>query len=241
MSISDRHLSWDRCYNVRDLGGQAAGDGRSTTWGALVRADTLDHLTSRGWEALVAHGVGTIVDLRSTGERRSRPVPAGIEERHVPLLEAADFAALDGVATMQELYLAMLERRSAAFVEAVTALADAPDGGIVVHCFAGKDRTGLVVALGLLLAGVSVEAVADDYADSDDRVRPLLAEWVSTAPTPGERARRLRESRARRETMAHTLELLTARFGGAESYLLGAGAGAGVLDSLRRRLLAPPA
>jgi protein tyrosine/serine phosphatase len=235
-----RHLTWDRCFNVRDLGGHAGSGGQPTAQGALVRADTLDHLTSSGWEALVAHGARTIVDLRSSGERRSRPLPAGVEERHVPLLEAADFAALDGVATMQELYLAMLERRPGAFAAAVTAVADAPAGGVVVHCFAGKDRTGLVVALALLLAGVAADAVADDYADSDNRVRPLLAEWVSTAPTAGERARRLRESRARRETMVQTLELIETRFGGAEQYLLGAGASAEVLTGLRLRLLIPP-
>jgi protein tyrosine/serine phosphatase len=236
-SYPSHHLEWDRCFNVRDLGGHQGSGGRLTATGALVRADSLDHLTSRGWEAFVAHGARTIVDLRSSGERRSRPLPSGVEERHVPLLEAEDFAALDGIATMGELYLTMLERRAAAFVEAVTAVADAPGGGVVVHCFAGKDRTGLVVALALLLAGVAADAIADDYADSDDRVRPLLAEWVSTAPTAGERDRRLRESRARRETMVQTLEVIETRYGGAEQYLLYAGASGDVLDGVRRRLL----
>ena len=239
MITPDRHLSWDRCVNARDLGGYAGSGGRSIVDGALVRADTLDHLTAQGWEALVAHGTRTVVDLRSTAERGPRKLPAGIEEHHVPLLEAADFAALDGVETMEDLYLAMLDRRPAAFAEAVTAVADAPAGGVVVHCFAGKDRTGLVVALALALAGVAATALADDYAASDNRVRPLLAEWVATAPTPGERERRLRESRARRETMARTLELVEARYGGAESYLLGAGVDAAVLEAVRRRLLGP--
>jgi len=239
MITPDRHLSWDRCVNARDLGGYAGSGGRSIIQGALVRADTLDHLTAQGWEALVEHGARTIVDLRSTAERRLRSLPAGIEEYHVPLLEAADFAALDGVETMEDLYLAMLDRRPAAFAEAVTAVADAPAGGVVVHCFAGKDRTGLVVALALALAGVADSVLADDYAASDDRVRPLLAEWVATAPTPGERERRLRESRARRETMARTLELVETRYGGAESYLIGAGVEAAVLEAMRRRLLGP--
>ena len=240
MSILDRHLIWDRCVNARDLGGHTGAHGRATVQGAVIRSDTLDHLTPEGWEALVAYGTQTIVDLRSTAERRPRPVPTGIEEHHVPILEAADFAALDGVETMEDLYLAMLERRPAAFAEAVTAVAEAPRGGVVVHCFAGKDRTGLVVALALALVGVPDEDLADDYAASDDRVRPLLAEWIATAPTPGERQRRLRESRARRETMSRTLELVQRRFGGAESYLLGAGVSASTLELLRRRLLDAP-
>src|SRR5262245_34540386 len=92
MITSDRHLSWDRCVNARDVGGHAGSEGRSIAYRALVRADTLDHLTGEGWEALVAYGTRTIVDLRSTAERRPRSLPAGIEEHHVPLLEAADFA-----------------------------------------------------------------------------------------------------------------------------------------------------
>jgi protein tyrosine/serine phosphatase len=232
----DRHLSWDRCVNVRDLGGQPTADGRTTAMGAVVRADTLDHLTSRGWEALLAHGVRTIVDLRATSERRTRPLPEGLEELHVPLLEEADFGALDGIPTMEGRYLHMLERRPAAFVEAVGAVAGG-FGAAVVHCYAGKDRTGLVVALALTLVGVGAGEVADDYAASHQRVQPLLAEWIDAAPTPGERWRRTYEGSARRETMLRTLELLETRFGGAESYLRAAGASGTDVEALRLRLL----
>lgn len=67
----DRHLSWDGCFNARDLGGLPAGSG-ATRWGAVVRADALDGLTSAGWAALAAHGVRTIIDLRNDDER-ARP------------------------------------------------------------------------------------------------------------------------------------------------------------------------
>jgi protein tyrosine/serine phosphatase len=234
---ADRHLAWDRCFNVRDVGGHPAAGGRQTAWGALVRSDTLDHLTGGGWEALLAHGVRTVVDLRSTGERGSRPLPTGLEDRHVPLLEEADFAALDAVSTMEEMYLRMLERRAVAFAEALAAIAGAPAGGVVVHCYAGKDRTGLVIGLALALAGVAADVVADDYAQSDERVRPLLAEWIAAAPTPGERWRRTWQGQARRETMVQTLDALESRFGGAKRYLLDAGASEADLDGARRRLL----
>src|SRR3954464_11870768 len=63
-----RHLDWEGCFNVRDLGGLATGDGRETRRGAVARADALDRLTARGWTALVEHGVRTVVDLRNDSE-----------------------------------------------------------------------------------------------------------------------------------------------------------------------------
>jgi protein-tyrosine phosphatase len=64
----DRHLQWDGCTNVRDLGGLCSRDGRAIRRGALVRADALDRLSAEGWAALEAHGVRTVIDLRNGDE-----------------------------------------------------------------------------------------------------------------------------------------------------------------------------
>jgi protein tyrosine/serine phosphatase len=61
----DRHLNWEGCFNARDLGGLRTTDGCVTRWGAVVRSDSLDHLSAAGWSALQAHGIRTIVDLRN--------------------------------------------------------------------------------------------------------------------------------------------------------------------------------
>jgi protein tyrosine/serine phosphatase len=63
-----RHLDWEGCFNVRDLGGLPAKGGRRTRWGAVVRADALDGLTQAGWRALTEHGVRTVIDLRNDDE-----------------------------------------------------------------------------------------------------------------------------------------------------------------------------
>ena len=72
MQPPDRRLDWDGCFNVRDLGGQLAAGRCTTRWGAIVRSDTTDRLTEAGWEALRAHGITTIVDLRDAAERDDR-------------------------------------------------------------------------------------------------------------------------------------------------------------------------
>jgi len=64
----ERHLVWDGCFNVRDLGGHRTGDGRTTHFGAVVRSDAPDRLSDAGWAALESHGVRTIVDLRDPSE-----------------------------------------------------------------------------------------------------------------------------------------------------------------------------
>src|SRR4051812_40117951 len=82
----ERHLDWAGCVNVRDLGGLPTGDGGSTRWSAVVRADSLDRLTAEGWAALHAYGIRTLVDLRESDERTAEVErPAGITVVHVPL------------------------------------------------------------------------------------------------------------------------------------------------------------
>ena len=63
----DRFLGWDGCSNVRDLGGLNTRDGRQTRWGAVVRSDHPAKLTENGWSELYAHGIRTIISLRTHG------------------------------------------------------------------------------------------------------------------------------------------------------------------------------
>jgi protein tyrosine/serine phosphatase len=236
VNVVERHLDWGDCVNVRDLGGHALEGGGLTRRGAVVRADALDRLTTAGWEALFAHGVGAVLDLRTTDERGRHRLPAGLDEYHVPLFEDADADELFAAEGMEDLYSRMLELRAGAFADAIAAVADVEDGGIVVQCQIGKDRTGLVCAFLLDLAGVAHDAIADDYAASDGRVGPLVDTWIESAFEPAERARRAWLSRADHATMLATLALVERRFGGVESYLEAAGSSVAQLAAVRRRL-----
>ena len=161
----------DGLVNARDLGGLMRADGGLTPTGVFVRAEALDEVTARGWEQLAAHGVRAIIDLRRPKERSGAP-PAGFTVARVDL--DGDDAAFwgpreaDGTWGTPLYYLDYLASQGARMREALDALAAAPDGGVLFHCAAGWDRTGLMAAMLLRAVGVTTEAAAVDYAASFD-------------------------------------------------------------------------
>ena len=249
MASTSRTLSWDGCVNIRDLGGHRTADGRSTRFGAVVRADSVRLLTDAGWAALLDYGVSRIVDLRFHSElAMDAQREVSVEVVHVPLfpeLDAAEWAEIDAVGDAEPdaltatraVYLEFLERRRPHFGEAVAAVADAPEGTVVVHCFGGKDRTGLVVALLLRLVGVDRETIGADYALSGRNLRNLTAAWVAAAEDDLERERRLRIGKAPAEAMVGVLEELERRYGSVRDYLRAAGLESNTLDAAAARLL----
>ncbi|MFD7642385.1 tyrosine-protein phosphatase [Kitasatospora sp. NPDC059795] len=172
-----RRLDWDGCLNVRDLGGLPTRDGRRTRTGAIVRADNLDRLTAEGQNAMLAHGVRTVIDLRDQTEYRPLlPTPDTVDLVRIPLdaLAGPDwwarFGALDGTPLSFRPYL---DHCRDAVARLVSAVAHARDGGVVVHCGAGRDRTGLAALVLLALADVEPAAIAEDYLLSAPNLRPL--------------------------------------------------------------------
>ena len=227
--MRSRDLAWDGCLNVRDLGGHPTEDGLETRWRSVVRADSVRALTDAGWESLVAHGVERIVDLRSHGEVAADPpqdVP--IQVVHVPVLpehgdpvweEIERVAGSDPGRETEIFYLESLRRWGDRFVDAVAAVADASEAPVVVHCQGGRDRTGIVAALLLRLAGVSREDAAADYALSSARLEPNWRRWVYEAPDDEERERRVRLSATPAPTMFGTLEGLEREHGSVAEFL----------------------
>jgi protein-tyrosine phosphatase len=236
-----RLLRWDGCFNARDLGGYPTDDGE-TRWRAVVRADSLTRLTSAGRQALLDYGVHTIVDLRTPGEWGFEPRPFagesnGLRYVNVPLLDAEGHAAAADMASPALMYGFFLERARTGFGTALRAIADAPEGGVLVHCAIGRDRTGLVSALLLSLAGVAPETVAADYALSHQTLQPLFDEWVSAAPDDHVRERIERYRACDASNMLATLETLEREHGGAAGYLRDAGLDDDRLERLRVRLV----
>ncbi|WP_232828332.1 tyrosine-protein phosphatase [Kribbella monticola] len=215
-------LHWPRCKNVRDLGGTPLRDGGRIRAGALVRSDNLDQLDVTGIAAVHAAGVSRIVDLRSVWECEKYPSPFA----DTPLWLNLPLVDPDGpnVSTweLSAQYRLLLDGSPERFAAAIAAIAEAPPGCVVVACHAGKDRTGLVVALALHLVGVPVSAIAADYVASpalsaDSHALPELA-----AP--------------RSDTISRTLDHLQSSYGGTAAYLRGGGATAEQFASLAARL-----
>jgi protein tyrosine/serine phosphatase len=120
---------------------------------------------------------------------------------------------------------------------AVSAVARAPDAGVVVHCMAGKDRTGLVTAVLLSLAGVPREEIGIDYAVTEANLAEGIAQWIDEAETDRDRDWRRRIGVAPAEAMVGVLDDLETRHGGVEEYLLAGGVTADDLAAARGRLL----
>jgi protein tyrosine/serine phosphatase len=240
-----RSLEWEGCLNVRDLGGVALEDGGETRFGSLIRSDNVRRLTDTGWRELDRHGVTRIVDLRWREElAEDAPRDVDVDVVHVSLLGELDpsyeddifdyMAADDPAGYWAAAYGRILDRHADNFATALAAIADAGEGVVVFHCAGGKDRTGLVAALLLRLAGVSVDEIVRDYALTADA--PRDENWVSSAPDERERARRRFLQATPAEAMRSALERLEERHGSVESYLRAAGLDEERLERLRLRL-----
>ncbi|WP_245159691.1 tyrosine-protein phosphatase [Blastococcus sp. CT_GayMR19] len=134
-------------------------------------------------------------------------------------------------------YLGYLGDRSGAVVDAVRALATGGPGASVVHCAAGKDRTGVVVALALAVAGVGHDDIVADYAMTADVIEALVAKLAASPTYAGDMERRdVASHTPRAETMDRVLTLLDERHGGAAGWLEAHGFGAREQAALRARL-----
>lgn len=244
-----RALSWDGCVNVRDLGGHPTENGGITRFGRVVRADSIRRLTDDGWAALAEYGIKTVVDLRFDWEIEADPPKAlDLDVVHISLfggrnderwaeLDALSSAAGDSVASTRAVYLELVEEHRQNLAIAVARVGTAAPGGVVVHCQAGKDRTGLVTALLLRLARVSRDDVAADYAVSERNLASQIETWVAEAEDDAERRRRRRVSATPAAAMEGVLEETERRYGDIEGYLHAAGASDEELAAARARLL----
>ena len=236
--LQPRDLVWDGCLNVRELGGLPTRDGGETRFGAVVRADSVRQLSDEGWQALVDHGIRTVIDLRGDHETADDPpAEAPVEVLHVPFLsgnqadrdalgaelDAAVAASPDVATGTRDVYLIFLDRFRSNVAAAVRAVANAPEGGIVIHCVGGKDRTGLLSAFLLHLAGVDDDDIATDYAWSEERLRSRHERWFAAAETKEELERLQRIAQTPAASMVGVFAELERRYGGVEEYLRGAG------------------
>jgi len=188
-----------------------------------------------------------IVDLRWQEELdEDPPRDVGIDIVHVSLLgeldpnfsdDVRDYMAVDDPAGYWAIsYTRILHAFAPNFARALAAIADAPDGSVVFHCAGGKDRTGLVAALVLRLAGVPIDEIALDYSLSAERRARSPDSWVESAPDEDERARRQFMQQTPAEAMQRALEQLERDYGTVEAYLVHAGLDESRIERLRERL-----
>ncbi|MEW9533426.1 tyrosine-protein phosphatase [Microbispora sp. NPDC049125] len=264
MSEQERWIVLEGAVNVRDLGGLPTTDGDTTRFGRVLRSDNLQGLTDGDVGRLVGDlKLRHVVDLRSETEvRLEGPGPLTrvpeVGMHHLSLFaEGGRFTDVEADTiddralpwqtadpTEEELaelkvtgyYYSYLRDRPDSVVAALRVLAR-DDGLAVIHCAAGKDRTGVVSALALVVAGATREAIIEDYVATGDRLELILARLrasdtyrldLDSSPADAHRPRA--------EYMAQFLATLDHRFGSPEGWLDAHGWTAGDTEALRSRL-----
>ncbi len=252
-------INLDGAVNVRDLGALPTADGQSTVAHRLLRADNLQDLSPSDVRLLVQDiGVTTVVDLRSPTEVAAEgpgPLTRVESVRHaylsvLPERGTATDAAADALAIRRDgarsrypddvragYYLGYLEDRPDHVVAALRSVAQAP-GAALVHCAAGKDRTGVVVALALSAVGVRRDAVVADYTATADRMHAVLGRLRASATYAADLDKAPDDDHIpRAETMAAFLDQVDDRYGGVLGWLSSRGFGASDVASLRVKML----
>ena len=199
-------LDWPACRNARDLGGLPTLDGGRIRAGALLRSDHHAAMTPADVATVRSAGVSRIVDLRRPAELAEQPSPFAGDPIYTHVSMLMDVTGYEYPA---DSYGPLLDHNQDRVAAAFRAIAEAPPGGVLVHCRGGRDRTGTLVALALTVAGVGPEVVADDYARSENS--PAV-------------------------TMRNTLAHAERGYGGVEPYLRSIGIEQHHLDAVRDRL-----
>jgi protein-tyrosine phosphatase len=230
-------------FNFRDVGGYRSRDGHTVRHRRLYRSDSLHRIDETDRAAFTALGIRTVIDLRRPTEvARDGRVPAydGLTYRHIhpehqDWAERAYEPGGDLARYLADRYADLARTGTAGLAEAVGLIADSANAPVVVHCVAGKDRTGIVCGLTLAVLGVPDDDIAADYALSTAASERFSA-WVrATVPDAEEPPPPFLASPA--EAMMLFLTELRAGYGSVEGYLHHAGVTEEQLTALRTHLL----
>lgn len=216
--------------NTRDLGGYLRINGEKTRSFRFLRSDKPEHPSQPDFQFLLSHGITTVIDLReeSAVNRLENPFAnhPGFFWHHCPIQEGSGIP--ESVEAVPGSYLQIAESSGAA--EAFRVMASAP-GGVLFHCSAGKDRTGTLSAILLMLAQVPEETIVSDYLMTGECIRERLElvhrrfpELDMNIVTPSERH------------IAGFLRLWKEKYSTAEHYLQAIGLTDGQIKNLRRKL-----
>jgi protein-tyrosine phosphatase len=257
-------------FNFRDVGGMPLTGGGVTRSGVLYRSDALSGLTPHGLEQLAATPIGVIADFRTPLERMIAPdrLPATRTFRVVELAllegaltglaqqamqatatggdpDAAAAAVGDALAqlpSLGELYISMLTHGAEAFAEVARLVATGEDTAVLVHCTAGKDRTGVAIALLLDAVGVDRDAIVADYAASEQNLSGAWADgmfaMIGAMGVPRTAALDALIASTPPAAIAQALAWVAREHGGSAAYLRSGGLAESELTALRRRLTA---
>ncbi len=239
----NRHVLLDGAYNVRDIGGYSTADGRMTQWGVFFRADGLHRLSVESQATFQGRGLKTVIDLRRSDELELAPNvfvnSSDLSYHHLSLLVDETPQVVATPRSLINMYRTILDQRQDQVRTVLSTFAAPTALPGVVHCTAGKDRTGVIVALILGLLGVPHETIVQDYA--------LTSTYLGDAFIEESKQRALKRGHRWEqyeplltcppENMESTLQHLDNVYGGIEAYVHHIGFTADQVNRLRAALL----
>jgi len=238
-SSENHKLAFPNLLNARDLGGYPLKTGGQTLHKALLRSDELGRLNSEGVQSLMDYGVRTIIDLRWPAEAESYPsffqlTPGPVRYVHISLLGKSEavWRVLRPAVTKEMWNSVVLDYVQPQIRDVMRTVAQAPTGSILFHCQSGKDRTGIIAALLLVLAEVEPEAIADDYGLTTHN---LFEAYLAEAQPDEYEAVRERV-RCPPEQIHNMLAHLEKNYGGLANYFLKIGLEENEIERIRGRL-----
>lgn len=241
----ERSFAFSTVFNFRDLGGLSTADGRKVKRGKIFRSDNLGRLAMADKDAFAALGVRRVVDLRRHVEVETLgrvPEWTGCVWLHHHLeheyWDHATYTDEIGVARwLADRYAELLTTGAADIAEVIALLSDVDSGPTIVHCVAGKDRTGLISALVLSLIGVGDDVIAADYALTE-LSEDAYIDWLRRT-SPEEAAKTPPPFYVETPATAMSLALveLRERHGSIEAYLAPHGVSGQHIAALRNGLL----
>lgn len=245
--FSERHHDFDGCFNFRDIGGYPTEDGRRVKWGRYFRAGRQDRMTESDIERLNRLNIGAQIDLRGTEEIADQgrgPLPdMGADYHHLPVIPDGGREKLSllvgDTGISGERYLGYLSFGTGTWLNLFNLLAEQKDDALVIHCTAGKDRTGVSTAFLLSVLGVDRGFIEADYLLTNrDVVRQV--DFVETSvglPEDMTREQLLVLAGVPETAMSVFLDGLDSQYGGAIEYLRQAGVTEDHFSAVRARFL----
>jgi len=245
----DRFVSFEGAFNVRDLGGLTTANGSDVRRGLVFRAASPRRLTTTDREKVSELGISHVLDLRTGDEAElgSWAVPGRITRHNFAVIDVmpdpenppSDLPPVVDANALAERYAYRLRNGAATFVAAAQTLTRNAEAGVLFHCSAGKDRTGILAAFVLQALGVDDETIVEDYALSREPLQRQIEHQLAN-PLPDDSdlslvAPVLKDSPA--EAMRGLLEIMAREHGGIATFFADNGYGEDDLAVLRSSLL----
>ncbi|WP_028520341.1 tyrosine-protein phosphatase [Ruminococcus flavefaciens] len=217
--------------NTRELGGIKTVNGGFTRNGVFWRSDTLGTLSAEDKEKLLSSGMTTIIDMRTEAEVKKSPDGTadmeGFEYHHFPITEGS--APPESLEAVPRSYMTIATAEN--MPKVMKTMAEA-EGGVIFHCTAGKDRTGVVSAIILMACDADEDSIVSDYVVSREYNKERLAAFLAAHPEVN------RETvLANEKSMRGFMKLFRERFGTVADYFEAVGLPRGYAEKIRNKLM----